>query len=101
MLFLNFVLFFFSFLLCIFLFNLNLKNKMSDVFNSYMDSHLEEENYFENIKISFDIKNDEVLLNNEIDQFKFIYPRNYNTIQNIHLNQNSNKYLPKKEMKYN
>ena len=101
MLFLNFVLFFFSFLLCIILFNLNLKNKMSEVFNSYMDSHLEEENYFENIKISFDIKNDEVILDNEIDKCKFIYPRNYNTIQNKLINKNSNKYLPKKEMKYN
>ena len=74
---------------------------MSDVFNSYMDNNLEEENYFENIKISFDIKNDEVILDNEIDKCKFIYPRNYNTIQNKLLNKNSNKYLPKKEMKYN
>ena len=74
---------------------------MSEIFNSYMDSHLEEENYFENIKISFDIKNDEVILDNEIDKCKFIYPRNYNTIQNKLLNKNSNKYLPKKEMKYN
>ena len=74
---------------------------MSDVFNSYMDSHLEEENYFENIKISFDIKNDEVILDNEIDKCKFIYPRNYNKIQSKQLNQNSNNYLPKKEMKYN
>ena len=74
---------------------------MSDVFNSYMDNNLEEENYFENNKISFDIKNDEITLNNEIDNFKFIYPRNYNKIQSKQLNQNSNNYLPKKEMKYN
>jgi len=74
---------------------------MSDVFNSYMDNNLEEENYFENNKISFDIKNDEIILNNEIDNFKFIYPRNYNKIQSKQLNQNSNNYLPKKEMKYN
>ena len=74
---------------------------MSDVFNSYMDNNLEEENYFENNKISFDIKNDEITLNNEIDNFKFIYPRNYNIIQSKQLNQNSNNYLPKKEMKYN
>ena len=74
---------------------------MSYVFNSYMDNNLEEENYFENNKISFDIKNDEIILNNEIDNFKFIYPRNYNKIQSKQLNQNSNNYLPKKEMKYN
>ena len=74
---------------------------MSEVFNSYMDNNLEEENYFENNKISFDIKNDEIILNNEIDNFKFIYPRNYNKIQSKQLNQNSNNYLPKKEMKYN
>ena len=66
-----------------------------------MDNNLEEENYFENNKISFDIKNDEIILNNEIDNFKFIYPRNYNKIQSKQLNQNSNNYLPKKEMKYN
>ena len=71
---------------------------MSKIFNSYMDNHLEEENNNKNININFDLKNDELIFNNDIDKQKFIFSRDFNSIHKGNSNIN---YFPKKEMKYN
>ena len=45
-----------------------------------MDNHLEEENNHKNININFDLKNDELIFNNDIDKHKFIFLRDFNSI---------------------